>query len=358
MGPRASTPDMLGDAVVETTVAAVLGYEPAPVVREYRWDGYGALDEETRAFVRAKTDRMHDGANMTGRGMVAYGQALLDVEPRIPRGQWVAWMEAESGRSVRQNEIFMKAARAFNELPAGARISASALGLLAGSSVSEELREEVLQLAMEEPVTVIRTKEMIAAEKRQRDADAGRRELAVQAVMTWYMSLPEKQRAEAIMMAETPRYWKTLAPYGKEAELDESELKVAVKYVRGNLKALVQQRGGTVSDRLAAKAAGESGNGRGVPPAGRPAAKAPERRPTGSWPQAEVSEETERPVRVVDEWIEVGVVEQEVLREILRLDVTVTDAGEIVFPVVGGYVTIAPAMSGKDSVLMWRLDRA
>ena len=99
-------------------------------------------------------------------------------------------------------------------------------------------------------------------------------------------------------------------------------------------------------------------NGRGVPPAARPAAKAPERRPTGSWPQVEVSEETDRPVRVVDEWIEVGVVEQDVLREILRLEVTVTDAGELVIPVVGGYVTVAAAKSGADVVMMWRLDRA
>lgn len=360
MATRFSTPDILGETIAETAVSAVMGHEPSVVVREYRWDGYGGLDEATRVFVRAKTDQMHDGANMTGRGMVAYGQALLDVESRLPRGQWGAWMEAETGRSVRQNQVFMNAARAFSEWPEGARISASALGLLASPSVSEELRDEVIQLAMEEDVTVIRTKEMIAADIRQKKADAVRRDLAVTAVMAWYQALPEKQKAEAIMMTETPRYWRTLAPYGKEAELEESEMKAAVKYVRANLKALVQQWGGSVNGRLAARAAekeaGDSAPARGVPPAAR--AKAPERRPTGSWPLVEVSDETEdRPVRVVDEWIEVGVVEQEVLRERLRMQVTVTDAGEIVFPVAGGYVTLAAAMSGKDTVMMWRFDQ-
>ena len=350
MGPRASTPDMLGEAGVETSVAAVLGYEPAVVVREYRWDGYGALDEEARAFVKVQTDRVHDGEEAAGRGMVRMGEALLAVKGFLDHGQWGSWLASEFTWGQRQAQVFMNAAVAFKELPAGAKISASALGLLASPSVSPELREEVIQLAMEEKVTVIRTKEMIAADTR-------RKELAVRAVMTWYMALPEKQRADAIMMAETPRYWRTLAPYGQEAELEDSELKAAVKYVRTNLKALVQQWGGSVSDRLAAKAANGGGNGRGVPPAARPAAKAPERRPTGSWPQVEVrDEDEERPVRVVDEWIEVGRVEQEVLRERLRLDLTVTDAGEIVIPVAGGYVTLAAAMSGKEAVIMWRLD--
>lgn len=361
MAARNSTPDMFGEQVVETSVAAVLGYDPSPVVRAYRWDGYAGMDEGTAAFVRAKTDQVHDGEDGAGRGIVKMGQALIEVKQKLGHGKWGSWVTAEFAWGQRQAENFMNVALAFSELPAGSRLSPSALGMLASPGVPAEVREQVVGRSMTEQVSIIETREMIAAAKREQEAEAARRQMAVDVVMTWYTKgLTEKQRkeGEALRNAETPRWWKTLKPYALEADLDDGEVKAALRFVRANIRTLASEWGEEMTERQAAKAAGQGKSG--MPPAARPKEKAPERRPTGTWPEVEQrdEEEEERRPRVSDQWIEVNVVEQEVLREVLRLDVVVTDAGELVIPVVGGYVTFGAVLSGRDAVMMWRLDRA
>ena len=368
MGPkRNGTPDVLGGPLDdEIGLEVVMGKSSAVLVdSEFFWNGYDELAAEDRVFVQQKTQEARAGFRKTLGDVVATGKALQAIKDRLPYGTWGGWLATEFAGSEAEAQGVMRIARQFGDLPAGAQISPSALALLAAPSVPQEVREEVIQMAMEEPVTVIETRQQIAAAAAlARNAEADRKRMAVEVVMQWLMERStEKSRADALMGWETPRWWNTLKLYVEEAGLEKSEVRSAVSYVKQNLAALSAQWGSAVTEKQAERVARDEGVWNGATGGGS-ASSSPERS-HGSGkrePAASSEDEEERAPKARDTWeyLDVmwdGVIDDLWSRRVVLGSITSVEGAIEVSLSDGGALAFRPAESGGKPVIQWRYAR-
>lgn len=110
---------------------------------------YSSLDTETAQFVQQQTSEIKGLFRQSIENILRIGQNLLQVKERLPHGQWLTWLEAEFGWTVRTARNYMQAAEEFKwETVSDLNIAAKALYLLASPSTPDEARDEAIARAL------------------------------------------------------------------------------------------------------------------------------------------------------------------------------------------------------------------
>lgn len=165
-------------------------------VREYTWAGFVkalrvAMEASTAmvsgtaptADMSASTDaalrtvEAQIGVYMRGAyaNMIEVGRCLARAkeEKLVPHGEWEAWVQRNTGFSVRQAQRLMQAARAVPEGSAMAALPISKIQLL--MALPEEERESAAEKAVQENATIRELRRQVAeAQQRIKDAEAGK----------------------------------------------------------------------------------------------------------------------------------------------------------------------------------------
>ncbi len=72
---------------------------------------YAALGPELRGFVQARTTEIHQLVKETVHDYTTIGQRVAEVHARLPRGQFLAWLDAEFAWSERTALRLMRLAQ-------------------------------------------------------------------------------------------------------------------------------------------------------------------------------------------------------------------------------------------------------
>ncbi|MEH2178725.1 DUF3102 domain-containing protein [Nostoc sp.] len=131
---------------------------------------YEILNSEQRIVIQQRTGEIKERLRRSAQDIWEIGQKLADVRSRLKHGQFETWLKAEFGWSRRTAYNFINVYEAFAERANFAQIdiATSALYLLAAPSTPENVREEILQRAMEgETLTHKSIRQVIEEEKSQ-----------------------------------------------------------------------------------------------------------------------------------------------------------------------------------------------
>jgi hypothetical protein len=132
---------------------------------------YGALDEETRLFVKAKALAIQTRLKRAAEDIIAIGLDLREVQERLSRhhgGEFGAWLELEFEMSYRTGYRFMQVAQRFaGSFDKLSRLSASVLYELAAPSTSDEVVDKVLLGEIEASLSAVKAEK--EAEKQRAD---------------------------------------------------------------------------------------------------------------------------------------------------------------------------------------------
>lgn len=127
---------------------------------------YTQLDGDTSRFLRDEAGKIKGLLTQTIEGIVEIGISLIDVKKSLQYGQYRQWLHAEFDMSIRTADNFTRVAQCFNDANfSELDIAKSALYLLAAPSVSDEAREEALEIAKNERVSNRRAAEIIESHK-------------------------------------------------------------------------------------------------------------------------------------------------------------------------------------------------
>lgn len=148
--------------------------DPTQHERQASFD-WQVLDPDTRATVRATTDRLHELERRTSEGIIEMGRQLLAVKTQLPHGQFLPWLDAEFGWSYSTAARFMKVAEKFNKISHVENFQMSALYTLAADSIPDAVFDEFSAVAEAGGlVTLQDVRERIAAENRPASGTPGR----------------------------------------------------------------------------------------------------------------------------------------------------------------------------------------
>lgn len=148
------------DSWKENFVEERLGPKP-------RWEGYGEIEDQSISrLVYSKVGFIHAQSAEVGRGVIAIGQALLEIKENLTKhGQFMACVKAEFGWSQPWAYQLMQIAKRFSnhnssyELPSSAKV----LALLAAANADDA----TVQQAAEEQWTVKETKRRTGGERQR-----------------------------------------------------------------------------------------------------------------------------------------------------------------------------------------------
>lgn len=142
-GGRAPTPDILG-AVLTGEERDVT--ETAEIMSGLAWD-YTQAGDNAKTVIE-HTVEIKRSERRASEAIIEAGKHLLAVKELLPHGAWGDWLSTEFHMSERTAQNLMGVATKFGAKSATvADLSVSVLYLLAGDSVPEEAREEVIQRA-------------------------------------------------------------------------------------------------------------------------------------------------------------------------------------------------------------------
>jgi len=161
-GGRAPTPDILG-AVLTGEERDVT--ETAEIMNGLVWD-YAQAGANSQAVIE-HTVELKRSERRASEAIIEAGRHLLAVQELMPPGTWLDWLSVEfkMSKSTAYNMIGI-AKRFSGELPKIGSLAPSVLYLLAGDSVPEEAREEVIERSQAgERVTVATAKAVIEEHK-------------------------------------------------------------------------------------------------------------------------------------------------------------------------------------------------
>ncbi|MFN8493858.1 MAG: DUF3102 domain-containing protein [Caldilineaceae bacterium] len=112
-----------------------------------RYD-YGQIAETNRRTVQGAAVEIKAHAERAKTSMIVIGQKLMKVKELLPHGQFQEWCQLEFDMSDRMARNMMKAAEVFgSKTEIISVLSDTTMYLLAGDSVPEAAREEVIALA-------------------------------------------------------------------------------------------------------------------------------------------------------------------------------------------------------------------
>lgn len=116
---------------------------------------YSGLDVAVAAQLRDQRNGIRDDLRGAGESLLSAGRRLAITRELLPHGRWVAWVEAEIGVRYRTAHRWISAAElvdARNVTPES-HIGVNLLAALAGPTVPDAARDEVLAIAEERPVS-------------------------------------------------------------------------------------------------------------------------------------------------------------------------------------------------------------
>lgn len=161
-GGRAPTPDILG-AVLTGEEANIL--ETKEIMDSLIWD-YTQAGANMKPVIE-HTVELKRSERRASEAIIEAGRHLLAVQEMMPHGAWLDWLSVEfkMSKSTAYNMIGI-AKRFDGKLPTVGNLAPSVLYLLAGDSVPEAAREEVIQRAAAgETVTKAAAKAVIEEHK-------------------------------------------------------------------------------------------------------------------------------------------------------------------------------------------------
>ena len=140
-GGRAPTPDILG-AVLTGEERDVT--ETAEIMNGLVWD-YAQAGDNAEAVIE-HTVEIKRSERRASEAIIEAGKHLLAVKELLPHGAWESWLAAEFTMSDRTAQRMMAVATKFvAKSDTVSLLTPSVLYLLAGDSVPEEAREEVIE---------------------------------------------------------------------------------------------------------------------------------------------------------------------------------------------------------------------
>lgn len=189
-GGRAPTPDILG-AVLTAEEKDVT--ETAEIMNGLAWD-YTQAGDNAKTVIE-HTVEIKRSERRASEAIIEAGKHLVAVKELLPHGAWLGWLETEFKMSDRTARNMMSIATKFGaKSETVSDLNVSVLYLLAGDSVPEEAREEVIQRAAAgETVTKAAAKAVIEASKPK----------AEHTVNGWFASKP-KATAKAVIEEHRP----------------------------------------------------------------------------------------------------------------------------------------------------------
>lgn len=135
MPSRPQVPDILAD---------VLGSPESVIRSSLRYD-YSQIDDASRSQVQTAAVAIVRSGRKAQESLIDIGQRLAAVKELLPHGQFSEWCQVEFDMSQRTAQRMMAVADAFGgKSDTVSLLSDSALYLLAGPSVPEEARQEVI----------------------------------------------------------------------------------------------------------------------------------------------------------------------------------------------------------------------
>ena len=126
---------------------------------------YDALDAETGALVRQRTQEIQALLRRSAEDIIAIGRKLAEVKARLGHGQFLDWLNAEFGWHRSTANRFMQVAETFSdsEMSQIATFAPSALYLLAAPATPTTARSEALaRAAAGEAITYSRALAIVA----------------------------------------------------------------------------------------------------------------------------------------------------------------------------------------------------
>jgi hypothetical protein len=131
---------------------------------------YSPLEAKVAEKVRASAEAIRQQLQNTLVSAIKIGQELLAVKKDLEHGQFLLWLQAEFRWSQRAAYNFMSVAERFElATVANLPIQPSAAYLLAGPTVSDEVRQVVIEKARAgDEINTAVVKEVIAEAKKKR----------------------------------------------------------------------------------------------------------------------------------------------------------------------------------------------
>ena len=126
---------------------------------------YAALDAETGALVRQRTQEIQSLLRRSAEDIIAIGRKLAEVQARLAHGQFLDWLDAEFGwrRSTAYRFLHVADAFATVETSQIGKFAPSALYLLAAPATPQTARTEALaRAAAGEAITYSQALEIVA----------------------------------------------------------------------------------------------------------------------------------------------------------------------------------------------------
>lgn len=161
-GGRAPTPDILGAVLTGEEQNAI---ETKEIMDSLIWD-YTQAGANMKPVIE-HTVELKRSERRASEAIIQAGKHLLAVKELLPHGAWLGWLETEFKMSDRTARNMMSIATKFGaKSETVSDLSVSVLYLLAGDSVPEAAREEVIQRAAAgETVTKAAAKAVIEEHK-------------------------------------------------------------------------------------------------------------------------------------------------------------------------------------------------
>lgn len=107
-------------------------------IKTFDYDSLGELSEP----VRAATERIKANVRMVADKMIEVGNELHSMKQMLKHGHFSDWLRAEFDWSQDTAERWIRAAKAFGQIPHGVDFAPTALYLLSSPKVPDEAREE------------------------------------------------------------------------------------------------------------------------------------------------------------------------------------------------------------------------
>lgn len=130
---------------------------------------YSPLEAKVAEKVRSAAESIRQQLQNTLVSAIKIGQELLAVKETLEHGQFLPWLQAEFGWSQRTAYNFMSVAERFElATVASLPIQPSAAYILAGPTVSDEVRQAAIEKAREgDEINTAVVKELVAETKKK-----------------------------------------------------------------------------------------------------------------------------------------------------------------------------------------------
>lgn len=134
---------------------------------------YSQLDESAASIARQLAKRIQYRNVAMAQSYIDNGKDLIAAKERIPRGQWLNWLNIEFTWSQVTASRMMKVAELFGHLElATSQVTGNALALLSQYDISESIRQDASTLIMSGEIT---TASDVVSFLEERDAAASKR---------------------------------------------------------------------------------------------------------------------------------------------------------------------------------------